>query len=317
MTNLHGVRIFTQNLKELIEEKLTLYQALKIIGSSKVTDKKIRNCAEYLADSVENGTAFSSAVRTCPYITFDNVYISFISFSEESGNLNETLDFLLDRTIRKEENRNSLFSALVYPIFVVFLVLCVSVLFLFSDEIFPESMFLLGIDKREAAKTVFFCFMTFLFLCSAVIILLLHFMGEDRLYEAFLAGGFLSCNGINMAQACNMASVVLGIDSKFGKVFQKAREGLEYGMDLRTAFSRGNDLKVQKKIELALLLAEETGNKNKVFLKIADSLKKENERNRKYCLTLVEPAFIVLTGIFVLGIVINLVLPVVSDSVIM
>ena len=52
MTNLHGVRIFTQNLKELIEEKLTLYQALKIIGSSRVTDKKIRNCAEYLADSV-------------------------------------------------------------------------------------------------------------------------------------------------------------------------------------------------------------------------------------------------------------------------
>ena len=231
--------------------------------------------------------------------------------------MNETLDFLLDRTIRKEENRNSLFSALVYPLFVVFLVLCVSVLFLFSDEIFPGSMFLLGIDKRKAAKTVFFCFMTFLFFCSAVIILLLHFMGEDRLYEAFLAGGFLSCNGINMAQACNMASVVLGIDSKFGKVFQKAREGLEYGMDLRTAFSRGNDLKVQKKIELALLLAEETGNKNKVFLKIADSLKKENERNRKYCLTLVEPAFIVLTGIFVLGIVINLVLPVVSDSVIM
>ena len=296
MTNLHGVRIFTQNLKELIEEKLTLYQALKIIGSSKVTDKKIRNCAEYLADSVENGTSFSSAVRTCPYITFDNVYISFISFSEESGNLNETLDFLLDRTIRKEENRNSLFSALVYPLFVVFLVLCVSVLFLFSDEIFPGSMFLLGIDKREAAKTVFFCFMTFLFFSVITAV----------------GGGV-----INMAQACNMASVVLGIDSKFGKVFQKAREGLEYGMDLRTAFSRGNDLKVQKKIELALLLAEETGNKNKVFLKIADSLKKENERNRKYCLTLVEPAFIVLTGIFVLGIVINLVLPVVSDSVIM
>ncbi|MCQ2585790.1 MAG: type II secretion system F family protein [Treponema sp.] len=317
MTNLHAVKIFTQSLKELIEEKLTLYQSLKIIGQSKVTDKKIRNCAEYLASSVENGTLFSSAVRTCPFISFDNVYVSFISFSEKSGNLYETLDFLLARSMRKEENRNSLFSALVYPLFVVLLVLFISVLFFFTDGIIPGSISFLGTDKKEAAKTIFFCFMTFLFLGSAVIFLLLHFMGEDRLYEAFLAGGFLSCNGINMAQACNMASVVLGIDSKFGKVFQKAREGLEYGMDLRSAFSRGNDLKVQKKIELALLLAEETGNKDKVFLKIADSLKKENDRNRKYCLTLVEPAFIVLTGIFVMGIVINLVLPVVTDSVIM
>lgn len=314
MTNLHAVKIFTESLKELTGENLTLFQSLKIISNSKVTNRKIRNGAENIASAVERGTLFSNALKTCPYIRFDPVYTSFLSFAEKNGNLAETLKFLCERARRLEENRNSLAGALIYPLFVVFLVLVISIMFLCSDSLLPMGTVVFGIDEKKAFESVVFSFMTFLCLASALVYMVFRFMGEDKLYEAFLAGGFLSKNGISLAHACSMASVILGIDSKSGIVFQKAREGLEYGMDLRTAFSRGKNNKLQKKIEMALLVSEETGNKDEVFLKIADNLKRDNEKNRKYCMTLIEPAFIVLTGVFVMGIVINVILPVFSET---
>jgi len=314
MTNLRSIIVFTESLKELTDEKLTLYQSLRIIGSSRITDKKIRHCAEYLSEAIEKGIYFSNALRTCPFIKFDSVYISFVSFAERDGGLSEILGFLLDRSKRIDENRNSLAGALIYPLFVVFLVLGLSILFLFSGKLFPEGNIFSGINQKDLFETVVFSFLTFALIGTFLICILLRFLGEDKLYEAFLAGGFLSEKGTGLSQACGMAALILGSDSSFGKVFLKAREGLEYGMDLRSAFSREGNERLQKKIEMALLMAEETGNKDEVLMKIAKSLKKENERYRKYCLTLVEPAFIVLTGVFLLGIVINLVLPVFSET---
>lgn len=313
MNNIHAVKVFTESLEEMIKENLTLYQSLKILGQSKITDKRIRMGAEYLADSVENGMSFSNALKTCPCMKFDSVYVSFISFSERGGDFSETLRFLLNRCIRQEENRNSVFSALVYPLFVVFLVIGICVFFVCSGDLFGEMMFP-GIEKKEAVKSIIYGFITFLLIGGGLVCLIFKVMGEDKLYEAFLAGGFLTKNGMGLSQACSMASIVLEVDSKKGKIFQSAREGLEYGMDLRSAFSREKNMRLQKKIEMALLIAEKTGDKDEVLMKIANSIKNEKERRRKYCMTLVEPAFIVLTGVFLMGIVINLVLPVFSET---
>lgn len=313
MTNNAAKKIFTESLLELISERLTLYQSLKVISESKIANKKIAKAASYISEEIEKGNLFSVSLKTCKEIVFDEVYVTFSAFAEETGNLEKTLGYLQEKCKRQNENLNTLINALCYPVFVFLVLIGVVLFFMFSGTGYFGTEGLFGISKIDALKSVGWSFVTFLMLFFAVVSYIWNSICENRLYEAFLAAGFLVSSGLGISSAIGMASDIAGLNSKNGKTFLKAREGLEYGMDLRQAFFRMKNTRLQKKMEIALLMAEKTGNKNEVLLKIADSLKLESERKRKLCLTLVEPAFIVLTGVFLLGITINLVLPVFSN----
>ncbi len=313
MTNLTAKKIFTESLKDLVSEKLTLFQALKIMAESRIGARKIKLASDDLAKEIEKGHKLSTSLLTCPEIDFDSVYISFISFAEQSGNFVQILDYLLERTKREEESRNAFLGAMTYPVLVISLVIVMAAFFVTSGFGFVRNLLPEGMDSGETARTFAWILLSFFLISGAFIFFLWNTINDTKLYEAFLAGGFLVENGINLAVAVGMAAEIAGVDNKNGICFEKAREGLEYGMDLRSAFFRVKNSSLQNKIEMALFLAEETGNKKQVLLKIADEMKKENERKRKLCLTLIEPAFILLTGVFLLEIVISIVLPVVTD----
>lgn len=309
MNNLNAQVLFTESLNELIEDKFTVFQSLRILAESKLNNQKIKNAADFMANEIEKGSTFASVFQKCPYITFDKVYVSFISFSEETGRLSQTMKFLSERCRRKKELLNSFTGALVYPAF-IFLIVSFLILFI---AIFGNTFFGINsisvFDKGEMLGNFFWSFLTFIFLSLAVFWGLWTISSDSRLYEAFLAGGFLVENGVNVSAAVGMAAEIQGIETKNGRAFIKAKEGLEYGMGIHSAFCSHADAAFKNKVEAALLLAEETGNKNEVLSKIALNLKKENDRKRKLCLTLVEPAFVFVTGIFLIQMVVGFVYP--------
>lgn len=319
MNNRIALKIFTESLDELISENFTLYQSLRIISESKLSNTKVRKTALYLANEIEDGSLFSNALKSCPFIDFDKTYVSFTSFSEKTGNLKNIIRFLKDRCARQDENISTFKSALVYPMFVICLTIFLFVMFIFSSGNFWGSEGIFGISKFEAVKKIGFSF----FITGIVSVMLVLFfkkmIGENKIYEAFLSGGFLVKEGINMSVAVGMAAMVSGVDTKLGEVFEKARERIEFGMDIRTAFCGENQSKsfwkrkLGEEIERSLLFAEKTGNKNEVLLKIASYIKKGDDRNRKIYLLMVEPSFIVLLGVFLLNIVIQIFLPVFSN----
>ena len=321
MNNRTALKVFTESMYELLSENLTLYQALKILCESKLSSKKIVKTAEYLANEIEKGALFSNALRSCPFIDFNNTYISFASFSEKTGNLTKVMGFLSEKSRREEEALAALKNALVYPVFVFCLVIVLFVMFVFSDGNFWGEEGLLGITKIEAAGKVGVSFLFVLFLSVIMILFFRKNIVENKVYEAFLSGGFLVKEGVNMSVAVGMAAVVSGIDTKIGEVFQKAKEKLEYGMDIRTAFScdknkksiNFSNRKLSEVIERSLCFAEKTGNKDDVLLKIASYVKKCDDRNRKTTLLLVEPVSVTLLGVFLLTIVFQIILPVFSN----
>ena len=110
---------FTKALYELfVRQNNTLSQSLLIMKSKPKTNR-VSRAAEFILTSLENGSLFSNALRSCPQISFDELYISFISIAEQNGDLRTALSYLNKKLERETEYKKKLAGASVYPTFVV------------------------------------------------------------------------------------------------------------------------------------------------------------------------------------------------------
>ena len=254
-------------------------------------------------------------LRTSPdavAIDFDLVYISFMRFAERCGRLEKALDFLNKKCVREQQNTVKLVEASLYPAFVIVLAIFAGI-FLFS-----YSSSLLGLEdftferKQDFYSSLIMAFLFLIVFCVIAFLVLRRTLGTNKLYEAFLATGFLVKGGESLANAVMNAVNILGYESKEGQLFAKAGENLSYGMSLKNSFELSdyfgsNSLRCE--LEEAFFYAENSGGENDVFEKIALWLNSRDEKRRAICFKLIEPFFISGTGIFLLVFLANFVLP--------
>lgn len=308
---------FTQILWELIElKKCGLKNALFIMAkSSSQKNKIITLAAANLYTALYNGSSFSNALKVCPYLEFGKDYISFVSFAERSGSLDKTLGFLKDKLERAEENLSKIKEASIYPSFVIVLAIIAGIsLYLYSASLLSwETENPQIIQQLYSSLILSF---TFLFLfCLLAFAVIKKTLGTNKLYEAFLATGFLVKAGESLANAVNNAVNILGYDTKEGQLFAKAGEKLSYGISVEKAFS-GNTKGFAQSAEIdeAFFYAENSGGENELFEKIALCLNARDEKRRTVCFKLIEPFFLTGTGIFLMVFLMNSVLPLITDS---
>lgn len=311
-----NLKYFTEELRDLVSENLSLYESLSIIGNSKLCGRNVRKGSLFLSEKITSGQNFSSALRICPFLHFDETYVAFITLSETTGNLLETLKFLCNRLSRREENKSALIQAMAYPLFVVVLALfMITALIYFAKKRMTESFLFasLGISVSDVFRSLCSSLAVFSISVYALIFFFGKKLGENKIYEAFMSGSFFLNHGLSLSNAVGMAALTCGVDSSSGKLFRSVRENLEYGMDLRNAFFQAGesykDRKLIREIERYLLVADATGDKNQVFNHVAENLRMQNEKKRKVYLHLMEPAFIMVVGIFILNLVFTLILP--------
>ena len=308
---------FTVILEELVCHKsCDLQNALLLMSKSEEQRKKqISQAAYNLYDSLKKGNMFSLALKQCPFIEFDEVYISFVGFAERCGNLENTLAFLKNKCIREEQNSSAVLQASVYPLFVVFVSVAATIgLFAYSNSLFLSDDF--GINVSNEIYTSFYLSFSFLILfCLTSFFLIRKMLGTNKLYEAFLATGFLVKGGESLSNAVNYAVNILGYENKEGQLFANAGKKLSYGAGLKNAFELDSlNSSLQKELKDAFFYAENSGGENDVFEKIALWLNAQDEKKRTICLKLLEPFFICGTGIFLLIFLMNIVLPVFTQS---
>ena len=85
-------------------------------------------------------------------------------------------------------------------------------------------------------------------------------------------------------------------------------------MDLQNAFQCQTNKGglYSSKLKEAFYYADAGGSKNDLFGRMAAYLKSENERKRTICLSLIEPLFIVITGGFILVLLMTFFMPVIT-----
>ena len=307
---------FTEVLQELIcKNNCGLKNALFIMSkNTSLNNKTVTLAATNIYTALFNGSSFSNALKVCPFIEFGKDYISFIGFSERCGNLNKTLDFLKEKLKRDNENYIKLKEASIYPIFVICLsVVAAIILYSYSSSLLswnqenPEM-----VQQLYSSLTLSFSFL--ILFCFIAFSVLKKTLGTNKLYEAFLATGFLVKGGESLANAVNDAVNILGYETKEGQLFANAGEKLSYGIGLKDSFAlNSNRIFHKSEIEDAFFYAENSGGENEIFEKIALWLNSRDEKRRTICFKLIEPFFLTGTGIFLMVFLMNSVLPLLTD----
>lgn len=286
---------FTQSLYELVQkQKISLIESLEIISRFN-RDGKVEKAARYILGCLEKGVSFSSALKTCDEIEFDNVYVTFITFAEKTGCLGETCEFLYKRCKRKNENFVQIVEACTYPVFVVF-VAFMAVIFLLvwgknRNSIFVFSGATYGTVMQSCMLACGFLICFFM----GAFFVVKNILSDNKMFESFLAADFLVSSGINFVDAMDALISVAGYDSVLGHQFQKVKSKVIEGIDLISAFDG-----IGEKLERFLYIACKTGGECEVFGKMAAFIEEKDKKKRKFCFLLIEPIFICGTGIFLI-----------------
>lgn len=301
---------FTRQIYQLcVKQNIDVADSLELMAVRKTASffsEKIQKAALFLLNELKAGETLSTAMKTCSYINFDEVYVQAIHFAEMNGNLLQTLSFLYERCERHKKNMNKLIEACTYPFFVMLVAIigCTGLIYISSGN----GAFFAGINDLNMKSKLIEYVSLLVIVCALAMIFIIKAVGENKIYEAFYISGFLIKAGMNVSNAIACGQIIVGEDSRTGRKFGEAREKIEYGMGLEEAFSINN------KISEALYYADKSGRKSDVFEKIAEQIGEKDEMRRKICLELIEPLFIVITGAFLMILVINFFMPFLNNT---
>ena len=136
---------FTSTLQILSAAGIPIIESLLFIEND-AAKLKIRQCATELRRQIMNGGTFAGTIAKYPE-QFGQVYIGLCKAGEDSGELEKTLDRLLELLNKQAAIRSKVIGTLMYPMFVILLaVFIVIVMLVFVFPIFKEMFDSMGMQ---------------------------------------------------------------------------------------------------------------------------------------------------------------------------
>lgn len=110
--------LFTKHLSTMIKAGIPIAEALAtLVDQSK--SKTFRNVIEKVLSDIENGQTLAKSLGKHKQV-FDQFYVSLIEVGEESGTLEENLEFLAKQLAKDYALRKKIQGAVLYPALVFF-----------------------------------------------------------------------------------------------------------------------------------------------------------------------------------------------------
>jgi type II secretory pathway component PulF len=126
--------VFTRQLATLLEARLPLNNALKILYEQ-TTSARLKDAVSQVTEDIDAGVSFSQAMERQRGI-FPDYYVEMVRAAEVTGNLNEVVAFLADYVEKEGDLVSKASSALVYPGIVVGLFIVVA--FILLTFVYPS-----------------------------------------------------------------------------------------------------------------------------------------------------------------------------------
>jgi type IV pilus assembly protein PilC len=333
---------FTRQLSTLQDAGLPILRSLRILEQQQKPGM-LRVIIRNVADDVEGGATLSEAMAKQPK-AFDRLYCNMVAAGETGGVLDVILQRLADFMEKAQRLKRKVVGAMIYPIVVItFAVLIVSGIMIAVvpkfKEIFKDfgaqlpvmTVMLMNISEWFIHGTppgwvvifisplVFFLFVKLLKKSAGgryavdVVKLKIPVMGNILAKTAVARFtrtlGTLISAGVPILEALTIAKDTCGneVYSKaLANVHDSIREGESFANPLRAA--RVCDSIVVNMIDVG----EETGDLDKMLMKIADNYDEEVETLVAGLVSLLEPIMVVVLGGIVGFIVVSLFLPLVT-----
>lgn len=128
------VVVFSRQFSVMISASVPVVEALKVIASQSEKGKLKQIIAE-ISDEVNSGETLSGAFAKRPKL-FSNFYISVVKSGEQSGKLDEALNYIADEMEKDYDMSSKIKGAMIYPTFVV--VMMVAIGFLMMIFVVPK-----------------------------------------------------------------------------------------------------------------------------------------------------------------------------------
>ena len=329
---------FTRQLSTLINAGLPIVRSLKIL-SDQLKPGVLKNSLMDVADDVEGGMALSEALAKHPK-AFDKLYVNMTRAGEAGGILDQILERLAMFMEKAQRLKKRVMSAMIYPAAVV--TVAGGILIVIIGYIVPqfEAMFKEMGTKLPtptliltgAGNIVQHHWWVFLAVPFGVFVLyrLIVFSKSGRYAVDFVklklpifgvivnkstvsrfarTLGTLITSGVPILEALNIVKEATGnavVAAAVGKVHDSIREGESMAAPL--AASKICDPMVVNMVDVG----EETGELDKMLLKVADTYDEDVDALVGGMMSLIEPLLIVGMGLTVGFIVIALFLPLID-----
>ena len=118
----------TSTFQILIQSGIPVVEALMFIENDS-TNKNLKNVAQELRRQIMAGSTFADTISKYPEV-FGQIYIGLVRAGEDSGELEKTMERLLELLKKEEDIRSRVTGALMYPVFVILLAMVVTTIML-------------------------------------------------------------------------------------------------------------------------------------------------------------------------------------------
>jgi len=112
---------FTTHLHLMIKSGMPLSEALEVLRDEALS-KNFRNILNNILERVSEGESLSKSLERHPKV-FNKFFTSVVKTGEESGTLEENLEYLNSSLESENSLRKKMLSALIYPLFIIFVTL--------------------------------------------------------------------------------------------------------------------------------------------------------------------------------------------------
>jgi len=331
---------FTQDLSALLEAGLQVDRALSTLID--VAEKeKFKEVIKDVLKTVQEGSYLSDALAKHSRV-FSTFYVNMVRAGEAGGVLEAVLGRLGDFLESSQDLRDYIKSAMVYPVFLVFvggisiIILLTFVIpkfsIIFSDmgqSIPLATRFLIGFS--EILRTywliilggfgaIYFFLRRYIKTTAGRLRLDQYKMnlpvGRELIKKIEVARfartlGTLTKSGVPILQALNLVNEIIGnqaIARSMGKIYERVKEGEMLAKPLGEA-GIFPPLAIQM-----ITVGEETGRLDEMLLRVAETYEKVVRNMVKRFISLLEPAMILAMGLVVGFIVISMLMAIFSMS---
>ncbi len=329
-------KFFTEQLALLIETGNTLHGSLEMLASQSDHDE-LKAMINDLHDKVTKGKTFSQALRRHKDL-FSPTYITLVDAGEQGGYLVTVLGHLLEMEEKREELRSMMVSAFTYP--VILTVFSIAVVIFVLTSIFPKFTVLFsssGTDLPTITQLLMtasdFLLNYWWVLLSVIVMLGLYLkmllsqpVFRSRLDHTLLTSPVIGTllirlylthmmrllslsleNGVNLVDALIICKDATG-NRSFQKFVEKLVSNVSEGKGLGVGFRETKF--IPQLIKQMIQTGEESGKLPLVTGRIADYYQKELAKKLSMLSKIIEPAMLLLMGVFVALIVSALILPI-------
>ncbi len=333
---------FTRQLSTLQDAGLPILRSLNILGEQ-MKPGPLKNAVIGVADDVEGGATLSEAMGRHPK-AFNRLYVNMVAAGETGGVLDVILLRLAEFMEKAQRLKAKIKGAMIYPsVVIMFAVGIVTMIMIvvvpkfeeifvdFDTELPKVTKILIGVSSWFITGTppgwavVLLSPVAFIILMKLLnqskggrfakdtVFLKIPVMGQiiekSSVARFCRTLGTLVTAGVPILEAINITKDTSGNEvfaRALGKVHDSIREGDTFADPLRAA-------KVVDGIVVNMIsVGEETGELDKMLLKIADNYDDEVETLVGSLISLLEPIMVAVLGVIVGFIVIALFLPLVS-----